>query len=381
MARVRLAIVVCVVALAVGCGTGGRGVVFDTARPVIALDVRDRSIAWLASRPVENRECDTRLWAWRRGGRPEPLPLPAENAGQCLAGDDLIAATVAVAPDAVGWTIDEEGGNDGEIFYGAGSAGRSASTFAHEFTNGGAGPNYSGELVAGVAAGRGGVVFGNAFVATRALVPSADECDLAPTEGGCASRVARGGVWLWRRGRFYRTPFEPVAALAAHDDLLALLTWPRTRRWVRNGEHYGPIEIATTAGRVVASIPSQKLAPLYGFDGMTMSGRLLAITHYPSVAVYALPDGAFVSDVPVPREVIGTYPHVAAGDHELVFWTPDSAVAVDVVSRRARVVADNGAVPGADSLRHITALAVDHDTVYWALTAGGRSVVHSLRLR
>ena len=168
--------------------------VFDTARPVIALDVRDGSFAWVAATPTYSAHCESRLWVWRRGRDPEQLPFPAKYAAKCMDADGP-TASVALSSAAVAWTIDDEGGNSGEMFFGAStsSLGRAVS-FAHEFTDGGAGPAYSGELVAGLAATSAGIVFGDANLLPRALVPSADECDLNPKAVARAvSRAAASG--------------------------------------------------------------------------------------------------------------------------------------------------------------------------------------------
>jgi len=140
--------------------------------------------------------------------------------------------------------------------------------------------------------------------------------------------------------------------------------------------------IATTAGRVLASIPSRKLAPIYAFDEMTMSDRLLAFDGYHGVSVYSVPDGRFLRFVAAPKPLRYDEYAVVVGDRHVVFWTSERAIAVDVATGRSQPVENVASpVPGADPFWAITALAVDHDTVYWARTAGGRSFVHSLRLR
>jgi len=139
MPRAGSASLLCIAVAAVACGAGrrDRAVVFDTARPVIALDVRDGVFAWASSSPVYNAHCGTRFWRWIPGRRAEALPVPAKYATACLDSPGPVGG-VDLSPTAVGWTIDDEGGNTGEILYGASMAGaRHSVAFAHEFTNGG----------------------------------------------------------------------------------------------------------------------------------------------------------------------------------------------------------------------------------------------------
>jgi len=98
--------------------------------------------------------------------------------------------------------------------------------------------------------------------------------------------------------------------------------------------------IATTAGRVVASIPSRKLAPLYGFDGMTMSDGLLAFDGYRGVSVYHVPDARFLASVVAPKQLRSDSYSLAVGDRDVIFWTSERAYAVDVASGRVQRVDD-----------------------------------------